>query len=78
MFWCRSKLLTFLLKDSDWKELKVNSAKEGALADAVLPVKELAERYKGEAPVIATVFNPLTTAVKMKWRQNVCTHEKKS
>lgn len=52
-------------KDSDWKELKVNSAKEGALADAVLPVKELAERYKGEAPVIATVFNPLTTAVKM-------------
>lgn len=52
-------------EDSDWEKLKVNSAKEGALADAVLAVKELAERFKGEAPVIPTVFNPLTTAIKM-------------
>ena len=52
-------------KVADWENLKVLSMNQGAMADAILAAKEVTKRFKGEAPVVITVFNPLTTAVKM-------------
>ncbi|MGE5676510.1 MAG: uroporphyrinogen decarboxylase family protein [Pseudomonadota bacterium] len=50
---------------ADWESLKVLPMNQGAMADAVLAAKEIVKRFKGEAPVVVTVFNPLTTAIKM-------------
>ncbi|HWQ30214.1 MAG TPA: uroporphyrinogen decarboxylase family protein [Negativicutes bacterium] len=52
-------------KVADWESLKVLPINQGAMADAVLAAKEIVKRFKGEAPVVVTVFNPLTTAIKM-------------
>ncbi|NLJ79075.1 MAG: uroporphyrinogen decarboxylase [Tissierellia bacterium] len=49
----------------DWGKLEVLSMDEGEMANAIAAAKGLAEHYKGEAPVVVTVFNPLTTAAKM-------------
>ncbi len=35
------------------------------MADSILAAKKIVKRFKGEAPVVVTVFNPLTTAMKM-------------
>lgn len=48
-----------------WESLKVLPMNQGAMADAILAAKEVVKRFKGEAPVVVTVFNPLTTAIKM-------------
>ena len=52
-------------KPEDWAKLKVLPLDEGAMADSVLVAKQISETFKGEAPVVVTVFNPLTTAIKM-------------
>lgn len=52
-------------KIEDWKNLKPLSVKEGAMADSIAAAKGIVERFKGEAPVVITMFNPLTTANKM-------------
>lgn len=49
----------------DWENLNVLPMNQGAMADAILAAKEIVKRFKGEAPVVVTVFNPLTTAIKM-------------
>ncbi|MDD2302249.1 MAG: uroporphyrinogen decarboxylase family protein [Eubacteriales bacterium] len=51
--------------EEDWTKLRVLSMDEGAMKDAIDAVKGAVSRFKGEAPVVVTVFNPLTTAVKM-------------
>ncbi len=51
--------------ETDWKNLNVLSMDQGSMADSILAAKEIVKRFKGEAPVVVTVFNPLTTAVKM-------------
>lgn len=49
----------------DWKNLKTLSMEQGAMADAILTAKEVVTKFKKDAPVVVTVFNPLTTAMKM-------------
>jgi|LSQX01.1.fsa_nt_gb uroporphyrinogen decarboxylase len=49
----------------DWKKLKPLSMNRGSMADSIAAAKGVVERFKGEAPVVVTVFNPLTTAAKM-------------
>jgi uroporphyrinogen decarboxylase len=52
-------------KNDDWKKLNVLSMSQGSMADSILAAKEIVKRFKGEVPVVITVFNPLTTAIKM-------------
>lgn len=52
-------------KPEDWKNLNVLPMDQGSMADSILAAKEITKRFKGEAPVVVTVFNPLTTAIKM-------------
>ena len=50
---------------SDWAGLTVNTMDMSAWAETVGAAKGVYEHYKGIAPVLVTVFNPLTTAMKM-------------
>lgn len=52
-------------EEEDWKNLNVLPMDKGSMADSILAAKEIVKRFKGEAPVVVTVFNPLTTAIKM-------------
>lgn len=52
-------------KEDGWKKLNVLPMDQGSMADSILVAKEIVKRFKGEAPVVVTVFNPLTTAIKM-------------
>lgn len=52
-------------KAEDWRKLKVLPMNKGSWADSILAAKGTVERFKGEAPVVVTLFNPLTTAMKM-------------
>lgn len=52
-------------KNDDWKKLNVLPMSQGSMADSILAAKEIVKRFKGEVPVVITVFNPLTTAIKM-------------
>ncbi len=52
-------------KAPDWKKLNVLDAKSGTLAENVECARLVHEHYGNEVPVIITVFNPLTTAMKM-------------
>ncbi|MBP7222380.1 MAG: uroporphyrinogen decarboxylase [Sedimentibacter sp.] len=49
----------------DWEKLNVLPMDQGSMGDTILASKEVVNRFKGEAPVVITVFNPLTTAMKM-------------
>lgn len=49
----------------DWEKLNVLPMDQGSMGDTILAAKEIVNRFKGEAPVVVTVFNPLTTAMKM-------------
>jgi len=50
---------------SDWANLTVNKMDLPIWAETVGAAKGVYEHYKGVAPVVVTVFNPLTTAMKM-------------
>lgn len=52
-------------KVEDWKNLDVLDMNQGSMADTIAAAKGIYEHFKGDAPVIVTVFNPLTTAAKM-------------
>ena len=52
-------------KAEDWTKLDVKTAKEGTLAENVECARIMSEKYKGNTPVVITVFNPITTAMKM-------------
>jgi uroporphyrinogen decarboxylase len=52
-------------KVEDWTKLHVLSMDEGSMKATIDAAKGAINRYKGEAPVVVTVFNSLTTAVKM-------------
>ena len=52
-------------KASDWTKLVVLDPTKGHFGENVEGVRKLVEHYKGEVPIIVTVFNPLTTAMKM-------------
>ncbi|ADE56597.1 uroporphyrinogen decarboxylase family protein [Aminobacterium colombiense] len=49
----------------DWKKLHVLPMDEGSMKDTIDVAKGVIDHYKGEAPVVVTVFNSLTTAQKM-------------
>lgn len=51
--------------DRDWTKLKVLPMDQGSMADTIAAARGVVEHFKGEAPVIVTIFNPLTTAAKM-------------
>lgn len=60
----------------DWGKLHVLPMDKGSMADTIAAAKGVVERFKGEAPVVVTVFNPLTTAAKMSGNSMV-THMRK-
>ena len=49
----------------DWKRVKVTSVKEGALKRELTSLELLIKKVKGEAPVVFTVFSPITIADKL-------------
>lgn len=49
----------------DWRSLEPNSVESGALARELTVTRGLVRDFSGHVPIIATVFSPLTTAVKM-------------
>lgn len=49
----------------DWGKLNPLPMDKGSMADTIAAAKGVYERFKGEAPVVITMFNPLTTAAKM-------------
>ena len=51
--------------DEDWTKLKVLPMDQGKIADSIAAAKGAVEHFKGEVPVVVTLFNPLTTAAKM-------------
>lgn len=52
-------------EDRDWTRLEVLPMDRGSMADTITAARGVVEHFKGKAPVIITVFNPLTTAAKM-------------
>lgn len=52
-------------QDQDWARLQVLPMDQGSMADTIAAARGVVEHYKGEVPVIVTIFNPLTTAAKM-------------
>lgn len=49
----------------DWSRLEEPDVREGALGREIRSLEILLDKVKGEAPVIVTVFSPLTTAYKL-------------
>lgn len=49
----------------DWKNLELLDLREGALARELLSLELLVEKVAGEAPVVFTVFSPITIANKL-------------
>lgn len=60
---------TPIKKDADWQKIKVLNIEEGALNRELQSLKKLLELVDGEAPVIFTVFSPLTIANKLSKNQ---------
>lgn len=52
-------------KEEDWESITVNPANEGAMARELEVTRRIVERYKGEVPVLATIFSPLYSALNM-------------
>ncbi|HWR11301.1 MAG TPA: uroporphyrinogen decarboxylase family protein [Rectinemataceae bacterium] len=52
-------------KPSDWARLSDLDVEKGALGRELRSLKLILDELHGEAPVIATVFSPLTTALKL-------------
>ena len=49
----------------DWNRLQRLSVEKGSLGRELLSLRRLLQHVKNEAPVIATVFSPMTTAYKL-------------
>ena len=49
----------------DWGKLNVVPMDKGSWADTIAAAKYVTDHFKGKAPVVITVFNPITTAAKM-------------
>lgn len=61
----RGEVVDFAIKEEkDWDKLQVLSPFQGALGRELNATKEIKERIQ-TAPVLATVFSPLTTGIKM-------------
>lgn len=60
-FWCVEKLAVETV--DDWARLEVPSMKEGPLAREIEVVDRLCDHYKGEVPVLPTIFSPLMWAM---------------
>lgn len=52
-------------QDEDWTKLNVLPMDQGSMADTIDAARGVVDHYKGEVPVVITIFNPLTTAAKM-------------
>jgi uroporphyrinogen decarboxylase len=57
-FFCCERLA--VQTSEDWKKLKVLDPAKGALEREVSAVRQICDYYKGEVPVIPTIFSPLT------------------
>ncbi len=51
-------------KAPDWSKFEVMDPTQGTLGENVECTRIIADHYKGQAPVVVTVFNPLTTMMK--------------
>ena len=51
--------------DEDWAKLNVLPMDQGSMAATIEAAKGVVDHYMGEVPVVITIFNPLTTAIKM-------------
>ncbi len=49
----------------DWTKLEVLPMDKGSMKDTIAAAKGICDHYKGNTPVVVTIFNPLTTAIKM-------------
>ncbi len=49
----------------DWTKINVLPIKQNSIGDSLEVVKEVVNRFKGEVPVVITVFNSLLHAMKM-------------
>lgn len=52
-------------KDEDWAKLNVLPMDQGSMAATIAAAKGVVDHFKGQVPVVITIFNPLTTAIKM-------------
>ncbi|MEI3613594.1 uroporphyrinogen decarboxylase family protein [Pseudogracilibacillus sp. SO30301A] len=65
----------FVIKEAeDWKRLEVNKPNTGALLREVLITEGVLERFKGNVPVLSTIFSPLTTAIKLCGEETLLRH----
>jgi len=52
-------------KAQDWTKINVLPVKKNSIGDSLTVAKEVVNRFKGEVPVVITVFNSLLHAMKM-------------
>ena len=52
-------------RPEDWLKLEPVNPRHGALGRERYVTEAIVNRYKGSVPVLATIFSPLTTAIKM-------------
>lgn len=60
-FWCVEKLA--VENPSDWSRLQVPDIRKGSLAREIEVIARLCDHYKGDVPVIPTIFSPLMWAM---------------
>ena len=63
-------------QDEDWTKLKVLSMDQGSMADTIEAARGVVDHYKGEVPVVITIFNPLTTAAKIGGDKKMCIRDR--
>ena len=64
-FLCAEKLA--IRKPEDWYRIKAPDVHKGALGRELEVAKRLVDHYKGEVPILPTVFSPLMWCVYLYW-----------
>lgn len=60
--------------ENDWIKLRVNDPNKGALKRELDITEGIVYRFQGDVPVLATIFSPLTTAIKMSGEETLFHH----
>lgn len=65
----------FVIKNpEDWAKLAVLSPREGALGRELAITEGVLNEFRGSVPVIATIFSPLTIAIKLAGEETLFKH----
>lgn len=62
----------------DWHKIKINDINKGALLREITMTEAVVNRFKNKVPVIATIFSPLTTALKLSGEEVLIKHMNES